>query len=214
MKPIITSIADGLNQYCPEAVVISLSNPLDAFNYVLYRTSGLSAEQFLGLSFNDSLRFRCAVGAHYEVSPADIEAMTVGEHGPSKLPLFSTVKIHGRPLESDAAEQRAILDEMDGWWQKYLQVSGPRSATWTTGAACAQLVGYIAGVSKGPVCCSTILGEGVSIGYPVLLDGSGVTGYPELAMTLEEERAFEALVEKNREFHTAGSLWFVCRCSL
>lgn len=192
MKPLIQTIADGVNQYCPNAVVLSLTNPLDAFNYMLYRACGLPARQFIAMSVNDSLRFRWSLAEHLGIDPADVDAFVVGEHNPSKIPLFSTVTVHGAPKEFPPAEQEEILQKLNAWWQKFLDVSGTRTAAWTTGSSCALTIEYLAGKRQGPICCSAILDDGLSIGYPVYLDRGGVAGVCELRLTDDERVRFEA----------------------
>lgn len=191
MKPLIESIAEGVNQYCPAAVVLSMTNPLDAFNYVLYHACGLPARQFIAMSVNDSLRFRWSLAAHLGLDPADVDGYVIGEHNPTKIQLFSTVTVSGEPRSFDEAEQAQIISEINSWWKQFLDVSGNRTASWTTGSSCALTIEHLSGRRSGPICCSYIMEEGLSIGYPVCLDQNGVVGPAELQLTEEEATRFE-----------------------
>ncbi len=192
MKPLIRSIAEGVGKYCPRAVVLSMMNPLDAFNYVLWKACGLPRRQFIALAANDSLRFRYALAEHLHVEPGRVDAVVIGEHSAAKLPLFSTVTLDGAPLRIPEQEQGPIVSQMNAWWQRFLSVSGNRTAAWTTGSSCALTVAHLVGAESGPVCCSCILEDGLSTGYPVLLDRGGVAAAAHPALTPDEAARFEA----------------------
>lgn len=190
MRPLIRSIAAGVREYCPEAVVLSVTNPLDAFNYMLYRESGLPARQFIAMSVNDSLRFRWALAEYLEITPDRVDAYVVGEHNPQKIRLFSTVTVDHQPRSFDEREQQKVLQYADRWWEEFLDVSGPRTAAWTTGSSCGLTIEHLAGKRSGPICCSCIVEDGLSIGWPVYLEKCGVVKPAELTLSQEEERRF------------------------
>lgn len=200
MMPMIRNLAENLKTYAPDAVVLSLTNPLDAFNYVLYSVSGLPARQFVALSQNDSLRFRWALGEVLGVAPARCGGYVFGEHGPKKLPMFSTVTLDGRPLSLSEEEKALVLERMDGLWKRFLEVSGNRTAGWTTGAAAAQVVEAVFSGGELPVTCSYIAreGQGYSLGGPVLLDTTGVLAPVELDLWPEEAAALRTACENAR----------------
>ena len=198
MKPLMRSIAEGVNRYCPKAVVLSVTNPLDAFNYALYRECGLPAKQFIAMSVNDSLRFRFSLAEHMGLDPADVDAYVIGEHNPDKIQLFSTVRVKGEPKSFPEAEQAQILSGVNAWWKRFLEVSGTRTAAWTSGSSCALTIEYLVGKRSGPICCSCILEDGLSIGYPVYLNREGVVGPAELELTPEEAARFESAKARAR----------------
>lgn len=193
LMPTIEEIAGAMNRYNPKAVVLSMTNPLDAFNYTLYQTAGLPARQFLALSQNDTLRFQWALAGHLGCGPEQVGCWVVGEHGPGKIPLFSTVTVAGQPRALEPDEQCQVQDEMDRWWKRFLEVSGGRTAGWTSGAAAAQVIEAVAGLRKGPVACSVILeeGQGYSMGWPVELNESGVASAVSLALAPAESARVE-----------------------
>ena len=194
LMPLIQQIAQALRQYNPNAVVLSMTNPLDAFNYTLYQVSGLPARQFLALSQNDTLRFQWALAEHLGCRPEQVGCYVVGEHGPGKIPLFSTVTVDGQPKSFPPQEQQQIQAEMAAWWKKFLEVSGNRTAGWTSGAAAAQVVEAVAGLRKAPIACSVILEErqGYSMGWPVELDATGVRAALPPHLTDEETNQVSA----------------------
>ena len=213
LMPTIREIADALRRYHPTIPVLSMTNPLDAFNYTLCHTAGLPAKQFIALSQNDTLRFQWAVAEHLGCSPAAVDCRVIGEHGPGKIPLFSTVTVDGRPAALSAGEQAAILAGMGDWWRHFLDISGQRTAGWTSGAAAAQVVEAVSGRRAGPIACSAILeeGQGYSMGWPVYLDRGGVAGGEALALSPEEARSAAAAREALR--HTQDLIFASLSCA-
>ncbi len=199
MLPLIRSIIDGVKTYCPKAVVLSMTNPLDAFNYVLYHMSGLPAKQFIAMSVNDSLRFRWALASHMGVHPSEVDGYVIGEHNPGKIQLFSTVTQNGAPVEFTEEEQKQIITEANVWWKEFLDVSGPRTASWTTGVSCGVTIEHLAGLRKEPICCSYIMEDGLSIGWPVYLDAEGVKEPLQLELSPAEAERFEAAKAKAKQ---------------
>ena len=199
MMPLIDSICDGVKKYCPDAVVLSLTNPLDIFNYVLYKRSGLNSRQFIGLAANDSIRFRWALGHYFDVDPASVDAYAIGQHAADVIPLFSTVKVNGesRPLGRQVQEE--VETWMKDWWKHFLSVSGNRTAGWTTGAYAAQTAEHIMGGEEGPICASVIPEEGLAIDIPADLNKEGFadSALPELSD--EEAARFEKCKDNCRE---------------
>ncbi|MBQ6368522.1 MAG: hypothetical protein IJJ17_00465 [Parasporobacterium sp.] len=199
MMPLINSICNGVRTCCPDAVVLSLTNPLDVFNYVLYQRSGLKERQVVGLAANDSIRFRWALGHYFDVDPSSVDAYAIGQHAADVIPLFSTVRVNSvhRPLEQEA--QQEVEAWMKDWWKHFLDVSANRTAGWTTGAYAALTAEHIMGSEKGPICASVILEEGLAIDLPVYLGSEGIvrTALPEL--TASEQERFEECKKNCRE---------------
>ena len=191
MLPMIRSIADGIRNYCPEAVVLSMTNPLDEFNYILYRFCNLPARQFIALSENDSIRFRYAISEHLNVNSSEVDGFVIGTHGPGKVPLFSSVMVNHEPRSFTAGERSQICLHMNTWWKKFLAVSGTRTATWTTGSSCALVIEHLKGSKSGPICCSCVTGDDFSIGLPVYLNASGVVEPLNLKLAEDESVGFE-----------------------
>jgi len=199
MMPLVLAIAEGVNRYCPGAVVLSLTNPLDAFNYILCHACALPKERFIAMSVNDSLRFRFALGDYLQTDPATIGAFVIGEHNPAKIPLFSSVTVDGNPVSFTEIQAAEVRSNMNAWWKEFLDVSGSRTAAWTSGVSAAMTIEVLWGIKPGPICCSTILDDGLSIGYPVYLDKTGVAGFADLTLSQQESADFEAAKKAAKE---------------
>ncbi len=97
--PIVKSICVNIQRYCPEAAVITASNPVCPLNYAMSLCSGLDRKQLIGYSGNDSIRFRLLMARELGVKTSRVEAFVIGEHGNSQVPLFSSVRVDGKPVD-------------------------------------------------------------------------------------------------------------------
>ena len=170
--PVLRELAEALRTYAPNAVVVSMTNPLDAINYTLWKLSGLPRRQFIGFSFNDSLRMRWGIGNYLGICPQHIRCASMGEHGGQKVQIYSHVEIDGalRPFTED--EVRASDALQKSFWDEFYPLGALRTAGWTSAMGMLEVVEHIAGRRTGYVGCSCVLdGEyglkDLSIGVPV-----------------------------------------------
>ena len=105
---IVRNVAGQIARYCPNAIVINATNPVDVFNYILCGLTGMPARQFIGFSRNDSIRFRWAIGKILATPATDIQAMVIGEHGEAQVPLFSMVTVKGKAVELNPAQKAEV----------------------------------------------------------------------------------------------------------
>lgn len=197
MAPLIESVAAALRT-APEAIVVTMTNPVDALSYLLCRLSGLPERQFLGFTWNDSLRFRWALAQHFGVRPEEVEAYMVGEHGRSKLAVWSDVKLRGEKHVFTQEERDAVSAIQNGFWDEFMKVSDIRTAGWTTAYGCVQQVRYILGINEGWCPCSVIEGDH-SAGRPARLGPGGLIEAMPLALDAQEQALYDASVTKIRE---------------
>lgn len=210
MAPLIESIANGLKT-APDAIVITMTNPVDALSYLLCRLSGLPEKQFLGFTWNDSLRFRWAIAKHFGVKPEEVSAYMVGEHGRSKLAVWSDVSIRGEKHVFTPEERDAVAAVQNGFWDEFMKVSSLRTAGWTTAYGCLQQVRYVLGVNEGWCPCSVIDGDH-SAGRPARLGPNGLIEAKELHLAADEQALYDASVAKIREMITQiaqGAGWTI-----
>ncbi|MGN1290218.1 MAG: malate dehydrogenase [Bradyrhizobium sp.] len=196
MAPLIGQIADALRT-APDAIVVTMTNPVDTLSYLLCRLSGLPEKQFLGFTWNDSLRFRWAIGKHFGVAPEQVEAYMVGEHGMSKLAVWSDVKVNGVKHAFSPEEREAVSAIQNGFWGEYMKVSDLRTAGWTTAYGALQQIRYVLGVNQGWCPCSVILGD-YSAGQPAKLDRRGLVEAMPLHLAADEQALYDQSVAKIR----------------
>jgi len=99
----------------PESVVLVVSNPVDILTYLAVKSSGVPVSRVVGLgTVLDTTRFRSLLSEYFEVDPTDIDALILGEHGDSMVPIWSSATVNGVPLRSfqnyDEEKVKAIFD--------------------------------------------------------------------------------------------------------
>ena len=201
MLPILTELCDNLRTRAPEAAVITMTNPVDAINYAMHKLSGLPRERFLGYSFNDSLRMRWGISRYLGIPASDIHCVSMGEHGPTKVQIYSCAEVNGKPYPFTPEQTQEIDATQKAFWDEYLPLGSLRTAGWTSAMGILELAEHIQGRRTGYVGCSCVLdGEyglhGLSVGVPAHLGPGGVQKVEELPLTDQERQGFLASAEK------------------
>jgi malate/lactate dehydrogenase len=94
--PIIKENSEKINRYCPEAIVIMETNPVDPLNYAMFLMSkSKDRRKFIGYSLNDTLRFRMWAAEALGVQASRVRGTVIGEHGQSQVMLFSSLRVDG-----------------------------------------------------------------------------------------------------------------------
>jgi len=191
--PIIEELSQKIKKYCPQAVVITATNPVDPMNYAMGLLSGLDRKQVIGYSYNDSFRFRMMAARLLKIDPTSVEGLTIGEHGPHQVMLFSTLRIKGKPVDLSDEDKQRIRDEVPKALQAYERLGTGRTTGWTSAVGLSDIVSAIANNSGRVLPASVVLeGEygysGLSASVPVKLGKDGVQEIIELQMTPEEEK--------------------------
>lgn len=199
--PILTELCAALRERAPGAVVITMTNPVDALNYAMHRLSGLPREQFIGYSFNDSLRMRWAISRHLGVPASDVRCVSMGEHGPTKVQIYSCAEVRGRRCALTEQEAKVIDAVQKDFWDEYLPLGALRTAGWTSAMGILELAEHILGRKTGYVGCSCVLdGEYglscLSVGVPAHLGPGGVQKIEELPLSDTERAGFLASADK------------------
>ncbi len=115
----IKEIAEKIKQYCPSAIVLIVSNPLDVLTYYFQKTSGFSRFKVIGIASSlDTSRFRYHISETLSVPQSSISnAQVLGEHGDSMVPIFSGVSVGGNPLFSMIDSRDAITENVKNYWK-------------------------------------------------------------------------------------------------
>ena len=104
---VIQEIAAQIVKFCPEAVVITATNPIDPMNYAMYLCVNSAHEKFIGYSLNDSIRFRMMAAKVLGEKTTEMEGLVIGEHGENHVPLFS--KNRGQSVTMDEALKKEFV---------------------------------------------------------------------------------------------------------
>jgi len=197
---LVREAARHIRDYCPHAVVITMTNPVDVLNHAVWQETGLERARCLGFSTNDTVRFRRAIAEVANVSPRDVYALVVGEHGPNQVPLFSSISVKGERLTLSADQQSTVNENLRGWFRRYIDLKSGRTTGWTSAIGATTLIEQILEGFDGVISTSVVpAGEygltGLSIGLPVRVGSHGVLRIEQLALTDIEAEALERASE-------------------
>jgi malate dehydrogenase len=195
-EKIVGSVTEQATAQSPDAVLIVVSNPLDAMCHVAKSVSGWPKERVFGMAgILDTARFSTFIAWQTGASVKDVTAMVLGGHGDQMVPVVSATTVGGIPLT-----QLVAADGVDEMVERTRKGGGEivdllgTSAWYAPGAAAAQMVDAVTLDEKRVLPCTALLeGEygidGLYIGIPVKLGAGGVEQIVELELT-EQERAW------------------------
>ena len=205
---IVKEVTEQVVKYAPKAVLIVLTNPLDAMVYVAKKVSGFSKERVIGQSGAlDSTRFRTFIALELGVSMEDVQALVIGGHtdvGMVPLPRYASVA--GVPLTEllDASTIEKLVERTRRGGTEIVELLGEGSAYYAPSAATVAMVESILLDKKRIIPCSVYLeGEyGIKdlfLGVPVVLGRSGVEKIIELKLDAKEREFFNKAAQIVRD---------------
>jgi malate dehydrogenase len=194
--PLVRDVALAVKRYCPEAFVITATNPIDALNYCTWRVGGFDRHQVVGYSRNDSTRFREIIAGTKEVKTSQVQATVIGEHGSTQVPLFSSARIDGRSVSFSENEKQAVRDEIRSILRRYEELQSGRTAGWTSALGLAALTRAVLRDTGEVFPCSVVLdGEygqkRLSMSVPVRLGKGGVQEIQEWELAPDEQEGLK-----------------------
>ena len=203
---IVADVTAKVTAASPDAILIVVSNPLDAMCHVARTASGWPRERVLGMAgILDTARFSTFIAFETGSSVKDVTAMVLGGHGDQMVPVASTTSVGGVPLRSLVAEDRiqAMVERTAKGGGELVTLLGT-SAWYGPGAAVAQMVDSISLDEKRVLPCTAYLeGEygidGLYIGVPVKLGAGGVEEIVELKLDAAERDALDRSTAAVRE---------------
>jgi malate dehydrogenase len=191
--PILRDICDNVKKYCPDAVVITATNPVCPLNYAAYLCSDLDRKKLIGYTYNDSIRFRMRVAKALGVKSSQVEASVIGEHGDSQVLLFSSVRVDGKPVTIDEAMKRELRQQVPAGQKvlEELREKTNRTAAWTTAVGLSAVCRAIVNNTGEMIPCSLKLdGEygchKLSMSVPAILGREGVREIQEWELAPDE----------------------------
>ena len=204
---IVGSVAEQVKATSPDAIVIVVSNPLDAMVQRALQVTGFPASRVLGQAgVLDTARYRTFLAMELGVSVEDISALLMGGHGDTMVPLPSCTTVGGIPVTQliDKARLDEIVDRTRKGGAEIVGLLKTGSAYYAPAAATAQMVEAILKDKKRllPVAayCDKEYGVGgYYVGVPAILGASGVERIIELELTSEEQANFQHSVDAVKE---------------
>ena len=192
---IVKEVTENITRHSPDAIIIVVSNPLDAMCQVAKSVSGFPRERLLGMAgILDSARFRTFIAWELNVSVEDTHAFVLGGHGDTMVPLARYSTVAGIPITELMAEDRveALIQRTRDGGAEIVGLLKTGSAYYAPSAAVAEMVAAILRDKKKILpCCTYLQGEyGINdlyVGVPVKLGRKGMEQIMEISLSKEEE---------------------------
>jgi len=205
-EKIVGSVVEQAVARSPDAIIIVLSNPLDAMCHVAKSVSGFPKERVFGQAgILDTARFRTFIAWETRSSVKDVQALVLGGHGDQMVPVVSATTVGGVPLTRLVPQGRidAMVERTAKGGGEVVELLGT-SAWYAPGAAVAQIVDAVLLDEHRVLPCTAYLeGEyaidGLYMGVPVRLGAAGIEEVLELELSEDEQRALEASAAAVRE---------------
>ncbi len=203
---IVKSVTENIIKHSPDAKIIVVSNPLDVMTYCAYLTAKVDSSKVFGMAgILDTARYRAFLATELNVSPKDIQAVLMGGHGDTMVPLPRYTTVGGIPVTELIAEDKlnAIVERTKKGGGEIVNLLGT-SAWYAPGAAAAQMVEAIVRDQKRifPV-CAWLTGEyglnNIYLGVPVKLGKNGIEEIIELQLNAEEKELLYASAKAVKE---------------
>ncbi|KXK37127.1 MAG: malate dehydrogenase [Saprospiraceae bacterium] len=203
---IVTSVVKSIMEHSKNPIIIVVSNPLDVMTYAALKASGLDRTRVFGMAgILDTARYRAFLATELNVSPKDIQALLMGGHGDTMVPLPRYTTVAGIPVTEliDGDKLNAIVERTKVGGGELVKLMGT-SAWYAPGAAAAQMVEAIVKDENRifPV-CAQLTGEyklnNVFVGVPVKLSKKGIEQIIELNLNNDEMGLLHASAEHVRE---------------
>lgn len=190
---IIQPVCENIKENCPETVIINATNPVDIFNYVIWKTLGWDRKKIIGFNGNDTYRLKWASSKVTGKKFADIDGFAIGEHGNGQINLYDKMTFKGEPLALSEKEIGEVENMTANFFSEFNALNSGRTSGWTSAINIENLIEAIATNSGRVLECSSVLdGEyglsGVSLGVPVSIGAEGMLEYrlPELTEAQKE----------------------------
>ncbi|HLY32505.1 MAG TPA: malate dehydrogenase [Ktedonobacterales bacterium] len=204
---IVTSVTEQVVKYSPNAVIICVTNPLDAMAQLAYKVSGFPKQRVLGMAgVLDTARFRTFIAQELGVSVRDVQAFVLGGHGDTMVPLARLSSVAGTPLPQLIPAERLeqIVQRTRDGGAEIVNLLKQGSAYYAPSASVLQMIDSILLDKKMIMPCATYLeGEygvnGLFVGVPVKLGASGVEQVIQFELTPEEQAALQKSADSVRE---------------
>lgn len=204
---IVSSVAQQIAKSSPKAILIVVSNPLDVMCYVAMKASGFPRERVIGMAgVLDTARYRAFLASELDVSVRDIQAMVLGGHGDTMVPLISYTSVSGIPVTQliDKAKLDAIVDRTRTGGAEIVKYLKTGSAYYAPSAGAVQMAEAIVRDERRILPCAAWLqGEygmkDLFLGVPCKLGKRGLEKVIEVQLTPDEKAALQKSADAVRE---------------
>jgi malate dehydrogenase len=208
---IVRQVTEEIKASSPDAILIVVSNPLDAMVTLAHNVAGFPKQRVIGMAgVLDSARYRTFIAEELGVAVEDVHAFVLGGHGDTMVPLPRYSTVAGIPLPALLAQNRidAIVERTRNGGAEIVQLLKTGSAYYAPSAAIAEMVDAILLDKKRVLPCAAYLeGEygisGIFLGVPCVLGAGGLEKVIEIELTAAEKAELERSAEAVREIWAA-----------
>ncbi len=194
---IVESVSGEIARVAPGSIIIMVSNPLDVMSYVAMRTTGFPRERVIGMAgVLDTARYRSFIAMELDVSVEDIQALVLGGHGDTMVPLVSTTSISGIPLTHFLGQDQidALIERTRKGGAEIVGHLKTGSAYYAPSSAAVQMAEAIVKNKRRILPCAAYLQgefghEGIFLGVPCKLGEGGLRQIVEVELTEAEAAA-------------------------
>lgn len=195
---IVKTVTENIVKYSPNAIIIVVSNPLDVMTYCAFLSAKVNSKKVFGMAgILDTARYRAFLAEELNCSPKDIQAVLMGGHGDTMVPLPRYTTVAGIPVTEliKADKLEAIVNRTKTGGGELVNLMGT-SAWYAPGAAAAQMVEAIVRDQKRIFpCCAWLTGEyglkDIYLGVPVKLGKNGIEEIIELQLNADEKKLLD-----------------------
>ncbi len=196
---IVRSVSEEIARVAPDSIIIMVSNPLDVMAWVAKEATGFPRERVIGMAgVLDTARYRSFIALELDVSVEDIQALVLGGHGDTMVPLVSSTSVSGIPLTQllPAARIEALIERTRKGGAEIVGYLKTGSAYYAPSAAAVQMAEAIVKHKRRILPCAAYLEgeygqEGIFLGVPCKLGEGGLLEIVEVDLTPEERAALE-----------------------
>ncbi|MDH5672785.1 MAG: malate dehydrogenase [Myxococcales bacterium] len=209
---IMRSVATNVKEHAPNALVIVISNPLDAMVYEMKKITGFPRERVIGMAGAlDSARFQCFLAEAAGVSVKDVNALVLGGHGDTMVPCLSYTTIKGVKVTSllPADQLDAMIERTRKGGGEIVQLMGTSAYVAPAAGAMSMAESYLKAQRRTIACAAYLQGEygysDIYMGVPVIIGGEGMERVVEIELSAEEKSMLEESAKHVRELIDAAS---------
>lgn len=204
---IVRSVTEQIAYYSPHAILIIVSNPLDAMVYVAHKASGFPVKRVIGMAgILDSARLRTFIANELDVSVEDVNAFVLGGHGDTMVPLPRYSTVAGIPLPEILSQEKidALVKRTRNGGGEIVSLLKSGSAFFAPSSAAVQMAETILKDKKRILPCAAYCDQeyqagGYFVGVPVKLGADGVEKIVEIGLLPEEKEDFQKSVQAVKE---------------
>ncbi len=179
---IISDIVGNIKIYCPDAIIIMVTNPLDVMSYLAYKVSGFDSQKVIGMAgVLDTARFKAFIANELGVAATDVNAMVLGGHGNEMVPLVESATVSGVPLRQLADDEtiEKLVERTRKGGAEVVSLLKTGSAYYAPAISAVEMLECIIKDRKSLLPASVLLNgqygiDGIFLGVPVVLGSSGV----------------------------------------